>query len=339
MDRYKAYNYGFLGAVLLSIVLFGCQKSLNNITAPVPPNASTPTPPFTASSTPSQTPSSTPSHTITNTPLISPTPTKTTTVGNTTTMTSTSCPTNTGTITNTFTPTPTITGTIYTPTWTATATPTNTPSSTPTLITCSNSTTIGAINPAIGGFNPGDDLDLSQYNFYWQSNITEIDANFGIIPQGPYNMTFVIYNESGNVPNQLIYTSSPIAIPSTPVWSTVTVSCYPNLSVPAGNYWVGFWGGGNASTSYECGTSSSTDSKSIMYIQGVTSIPGISPLTTYPNNLVYPGSFSETVILCHQPINSPTPTLSPTWTPTDTPTVTPTGTIPTVTYTPTPTPT
>jgi hypothetical protein len=180
-------------------------------------------------------------------------------------------------------------------------------------------------------------MRLSQYGLYWQSNITQIN---GYVVNG-YGSTgtliMLVYDDLGGAPHNLVYASSPIPVPPN---SSVTLSCSPNLSVNAGNYWVGYSGSNADYTDVASGMDQTPGAGNFIDFENVTTIPSVAPAYTASNG-DWKGSYalSETWVVCHQPIPSPTPTVTMSPTPTLTYTVTPTGTIPTLTFTPTPTPT
>jgi|GEM_PF-5979246 len=360
------FTRGFIFSGTLVVALLpGCSHKTNvSPSGPQPvPATATPTP------TPSATPSSSPTASATATPTVSATPTATPQVTATPTVTggapiatitatltptalqtqtaatsptrtptlastNTRVPTQTFTLTHTF--TPTVTGTLPTVTSTPTWTNTWTITPIPTLVTCSNTTTLGdtSINADVG-FTQGD-IFLSRYNLFWDSNVTAIKGWFEIPGSATGQVEFVVYDETAGQPDRLVYASNPINFPSGSAFSPVTLACSPNISFPAGNYWVGFWGAtsGTGFSAQHQGTGLGT----VAYFLNQAVLPAVMPPLA-GNGIEYGGNLTLTWDACHQPVITPTPTDLPTLTPTPTFTFTPTGTLTPPLPTPTPTPT
>ena len=297
-----------LAGTMLAAFLAGCShKTKLNPAGPQPaPATSTPTPTATQSVPPS---TSTPTPTPTATQSVTPS-TSATVAGGTPSTTLTATYTRTPTLaatlspTNTFSPIPTATGTLPTGTFTPTWTNTWTATTVPTLITCSNTTTLGDETGNAGdGFTQGD-IFVSRSNLYWESNVTAIKGwfeNLGSAAQ----VEFVVYDETGGVPNRLVYASSPINFPPGAPYSGVTLTCAPNISLPAGNYWVGFWdgSGGDGMGIQHQGTGLGT----VAYFLNQAVLPAVMPPLA-GNGIEYDGNLTLTWDVCHLPVITPTPT-------------------------------
>jgi hypothetical protein len=95
-----------------------------------------------------------------------------------------------------------------------------------------------------------------------------------------YGITFplqaLIFNDTGSsCPNQLIYSSPTTAAGA----ATVTVAVNPEISLPSGNYWIGFAGEGFGAVS---GDGTSAGSVYYAYLNGATSI-NLASFSTFPS--------------------------------------------------------
>jgi hypothetical protein len=137
------------------------------------------------------------------------------------------------TSTPTITDTPTVT---YTSTDTATATVTPTATTTFTPVACNTSQNIG-YSATPGYLTMDNTVALTEVNLPQASDVTSfIIGNYN----GVYGVTAqpVLFNDTGsNYPNILLY-SSPVT--GTVATGPLTVAVSPELSLPSGNYWIGF---------------------------------------------------------------------------------------------------
>jgi hypothetical protein len=328
-------RYSILASCLsLALLPWACSRHFNLPVSPQPPTAATPTPTVPLTYSPTPTPTFSPAASATAAQAIPDTATVTFTATITFSATPTATVTSTDTYApGTFTPTPTPT---YT--WTPTKTATSTPMNTATLVPCSASTTFGDPNETAESYYGGDNLLLNQFNLFWQSNITQVSGVFLTAPSRPSTVYMAIYDESGGYPKNRVWSSGPFPI-AAGSYNPVTLTGSPGLSVPPGNYWVGFWGGGDSGSYTVYAMDQTPGSGNLAVYSSLTSLPGILPAYSYPTDQQYNYSLTVSWTACHQPVVTPTFTPTTTPTPTSISTATPVGTIPTPTFTPTPTPT